>query len=68
MTRIITIMYDSWPVLIFRFISLKLFDYWFPYCIHLYIWSFQQVTVEPNRCFYVSLTIQLSISHLFTYS
>ena len=35
----------------FFFLS-NLFDYWFPYCIHLYIWSTQQVTVAQHMCWF----------------
>ena len=40
------------PVLILRFFLSNLFDYWFPYCIHLYIWSTQQVTVAQHMCWF----------------
>ena len=35
---ITTIMYDFLPELIMIFFP-NLFDYWFPYCIHLHTWS-----------------------------
>ena len=38
LTRIITIMYDFLPVLVFILFLFNLFNYRFPYCIHLYTW------------------------------
>ena len=31
----------------------NLFDYWFPYCIHLYNWSSQKVTVAQHMCWFL---------------
>ena len=42
-------MYDFLPVFIFRvFFLSSLFNYRFPYCIRLYTWSTQQVTVAQH--------------------
>ena len=32
------------------FFQSNFFEYWFPYCIHLYTWSNQQVTVTQHMC------------------
>ena len=51
-------------------LSHRFFDYWFPYCIHLYTWSAQQVTVAQHMyCFKTSYSPMffplylLSLSH-----
>ena len=43
-------MYDFLPVIIFlfQFFFSSLLNYWFPYCIHLYTWSIQQVIVAQQ--------------------
>ena len=54
----------------YNFLS-SLFDYWFPYCIHLYTWSIQLVTVAQHmHCFFKTsysplFAIILTSSHSF---
>ena len=53
MTMITSIMYDFLPLFIFTFFSYILFNYRFPYYIHLYTWSTQQVIVAQHMCWFL---------------
>ena len=57
MTRNTTIMYDFFYLCSYSFFSSNLFNYRFPYCIHLYTWSTQQVIVAQHMCWFLKASI-----------
>ena len=53
MTKITIIIYDSFTYAHIQFLYLTFFNYWFPYCIHLYTGSTQQVIVAQYMCWFL---------------
>ena len=59
----------TWAHIPIFFLS-NLFDYWFPYCIHLYTWSTQQVTVVQHMYWFFKVSnspVFISINYFFPF-
>ena len=69
-TQLTTIIYDFFYLCLYCiFFSSSLFDYWFLYRIHLYIWFAQQVTVAQHMgCFFKMFYCQMFFPVILTSS